>query len=157
MTTGVDVSSGAQTAAPPANLQNKVNVPGSALIRRLLRDYVRGHWSTLAVAMALMVFTAGTNTALAWLLDPAVKLLFVQKDAHMLLVIPAAAFGVLCLRAASMYGQQTMMESLGERVVASVQRRRSVKRLSHQARGMRASLGNSRHAVGTSTRTLGTL
>src|SRR3569832_1764871 len=40
----------------------------------------------------------------------------------MLLLIPAAAFGILCLRAASIYGQQTMIVSLGEQVVASVQR-----------------------------------
>jgi len=97
-------------------------VPTLAVIGRLLRDYVSGHWSTLLIAIVLMAFTAGTSTALAWLLDPTAKSLFIQKDPRMLLLIPAAAFGILCLRAACMYGQQTMIDSLGERVVASTQR-----------------------------------
>jgi subfamily B ATP-binding cassette protein MsbA len=122
MTTGVDVPSAARTAAPPVKTQNKKDVPAASVLRRLLHDYVQGHWGTLVVAMVLMAVTAGTSTALAYLLGPTVKSLFVEKDPHMLLLIPAAAFGILCLRAASMYGQQTMIESLGEQVVASVQR-----------------------------------
>src|SRR3569832_1095928 len=122
MTTGVDVPSAARTAAPPVKTQIKNDVPAASVLRRLLHDYVQGHWGTLVVAMILMAVTAGTSTALAYLLGPTVKSLFVEKDPHMLLLIPAAAFGILCLRAASMYGQQTMIESLGEQVVASVPR-----------------------------------
>jgi subfamily B ATP-binding cassette protein MsbA len=122
MTTGVDVSSGAQPVAPRADTQTMAQAPTMAVIRRLLHDYVRPHWTTLAVAMVLMAITAGTTTVLAWLLNPIVAQLFMKKDAQMLLLIPAAAFGVLCLRAISMYGQQTMIDSLGERVVAEAQR-----------------------------------
>ncbi|MBL6937833.1 MAG: ATP-binding cassette domain-containing protein [Alphaproteobacteria bacterium] len=121
MTTGVDVTSGARTVAPPAQTQNKQDAQTSKIMARLLRDYVRPHWSTLAMAMLLMALTAGTTTALASLLDP-ITAMFTRKDPHMLLLIPAAAFGILCLRAASMYGQQTMIDSLGERVVAEAQR-----------------------------------
>ncbi len=67
-------------AAPPAKTQNSPDAPTTSVLGRLLHDYVQGHWSTLAVAMLLMAFTAGTSTALAWLLDPIVKTLFIQKD-----------------------------------------------------------------------------
>jgi len=120
MTTGVDVSGG--SIAPRAKTQSTEDAPTRQVIGRLLRDYIYGHWSTLAVAMLLMALTAGTTTALAYLIDFIVKTLFIQKDPTMLLVIPAVAFGILCVRAASMYGQQTMIDSLGERVVADAQR-----------------------------------
>jgi subfamily B ATP-binding cassette protein MsbA len=97
-------------------------MPTTAALRRLARDYLAGQWPMLAAGMALMVVTAGTNTALAWLLDPAIKQLFLLKVPSMLFVIPAAVLGVLVLRAASTYGQQTLIESLGERVVAASQR-----------------------------------
>jgi len=103
-------------------MHKEAHAPQASVTRRLLDTYVRRHWTTLAVAMLLMAFTAGTSTALAWLLDPTVKILFMQKDSGMLLLVPAAAFGILCFRAASMYGQQTLIDSLGEQVVAEVQR-----------------------------------
>jgi ATP-binding cassette, subfamily B, bacterial MsbA len=93
-----------------------------AALRRLARDYLRGQWMTLAAGMALMIVTAGTSTALAWLLDPAIKQLFLLKVPSMLYIIPAAVLGTLVLRAAGTYGQQTLIESLGERVVAASQR-----------------------------------
>jgi ATP-binding cassette, subfamily B, bacterial MsbA len=94
---------------------------GAALLR-LARDYLRGQWPILLAGIALMIVTASTNTALAWLLDPVVKQLFVLKVPSMLFIIPAAVFGVLAVRAVSTYGQQTLIESLGERVVAASQR-----------------------------------
>jgi subfamily B ATP-binding cassette protein MsbA len=106
----------------PAPLPPQTNIATMAVLRRLARDYLRGQWGILSVGIALMVVTAGANTALAWLLDPAIKLMFLQKQATMLTIIPLAVFGVLVVRAATTYGQQTMIESLGERVVAATQR-----------------------------------
>jgi ATP-binding cassette, subfamily B, bacterial MsbA len=93
-----------------------------AALRRLVRDYVSGQWPVLFAGMALMVLTAGTNTALAYLLDPAVKELFVDKNPAALTTIPLAVFGVLALRAACTFGSQSLLDSLGERVVAAAQR-----------------------------------
>jgi subfamily B ATP-binding cassette protein MsbA len=95
--------------------------PGATL-RRLARDYLRGQWPTLMLGIVLMAVAAGATTGLAWLLEPAINLLFVKKQSQMLALIPAAVIGVLWVRAASTYGQQTIIGSLGERVVASSQR-----------------------------------
>jgi subfamily B ATP-binding cassette protein MsbA len=94
----------------------------AATLRRLARDYLRGQWPTLILGIVLMAVAAGATTGLAWLLEPAINLLFVKKQSQMLALIPAAVIAVLWVRAASTYGQQTIIGSLGERVVASSQR-----------------------------------
>ena len=98
------------------------SIATAAALKRLARDYLSGQWPMLLIGVGLMILTAGTNAGLAWLLDPAIKLMFMLKDPKMLTVIPLAVFGVLVVRAASTYGQQTLIESLGERVVAASQR-----------------------------------
>ncbi|MBV9418541.1 MAG: hypothetical protein JO348_02095, partial [Alphaproteobacteria bacterium] len=117
MTTGADVATGAiAPKAVPA-------VPkGAHVMARLVHDYVRGQWLLLVLAMLLMAATAGMSTALAAMLDPTINLLFIKKDPTALLIVPAVAFGVLLLRAACMYGQQVLIDSLGERVVTQAQR-----------------------------------
>ena len=97
--------------------------PGTgAVIRRLFHDYVRPQWTTLALAIPCMLITSAMTVGLAYLVDPAVKQLFLVKNPQALAVIPLAAFGVLALRAASFFAQQTLVGSLGERVIAASQR-----------------------------------
>ncbi len=98
------------------------NLPTVAALRRLAHAYLRGNWPVLLAGIGLMVLTAATNTGLAYLLDPAVKQLFLDKNPAALTSIPLEVFAVLALRAACTYGQQSLLESLGERVVAASQR-----------------------------------
>jgi subfamily B ATP-binding cassette protein MsbA len=94
----------------------------AVVIRRLLHDYVRGQWRVLAIAVVCMVVTAGMTAALSWLLDPAVKFLFLQKRADMLAIIPLTVFAVIVLRAVTQFAQQSLVDTVGERAVAAAQR-----------------------------------
>src|SRR5262249_33479154 len=76
----------ASPAAPPGNLP---------IIRRLLREYMRGQWRILLPAIVCMVISALMTGALAWLLDPAIKLIFLEKRQDMLVIIPLAVVGVI--------------------------------------------------------------
>jgi subfamily B ATP-binding cassette protein MsbA len=92
------------------------------IIRRLFRDYVRKQWPTLAIAVVGMVVTAASTAALAWLTDPAIKYLFLSKNESALIWIPLAILGVVVLRAVTQFVQQSLMDSVGERAVADIQR-----------------------------------
>lgn len=94
----------------------------TAIVRRLFRDYVRKQWRMLSVALSCMVVTAGMTGALSWLLDPAIKLIFLEHRPDMLLVIPLAVLGVIVVRAAMTFFQMMLIDTMGERVVADVQR-----------------------------------
>jgi subfamily B ATP-binding cassette protein MsbA len=92
------------------------------VVRRLVHDYMRDQWRTLSIAMFGMLITAAMTAALAWLTDPAIKLLFEDKRADMLVILPLAILGVVVTRAVTQFVQQSLMDSVGERAVAHAQR-----------------------------------
>ncbi|MGH6889181.1 MAG: ABC transporter ATP-binding protein [Rhizomicrobium sp.] len=92
------------------------------IIRRLLRDYMGRRWNRLALAAVCMIITAGMNGALAWLLDPVTKEIFLDSNARMLPVLSLAIVGIVALRAATGFGEQYTLNNVAERVVADVQR-----------------------------------
>ncbi|HSZ75682.1 MAG TPA: ABC transporter ATP-binding protein [Rhizomicrobium sp.] len=94
----------------------------TAIVRRLFRHYVRKQWRMLSVAVFCMIVTACATGALSWLLDPAIKLIFLEKRTDMLVVIPLAVFGVIVVRATMTFFQMTFIDTMGERVVADAQR-----------------------------------
>ncbi len=97
--------------------------PGTgAVVRRLLRDYVRPHWGTLAAGILCMLVTDAMSGLLPWGLGQATQLIFVDKRADLLLFISALTFVVMVVRAASFFGGKTLIDSLAERIVADCQR-----------------------------------
>jgi subfamily B ATP-binding cassette protein MsbA len=94
----------------------------SAIMRRLVRDYVAGQWPTVALAVACMLVAAGTNASLPILIKFTIKFLFEQKEAAFLVPITLGVVVVMGVRAASTYGQKSLLDTVGERVVAACQR-----------------------------------
>ena len=58
------------------------------ILKRLYREYVRYHIKTILFCLVLSIFVAGSTSATAWLLDPAVKKIFVEKDQTLAWLIP---------------------------------------------------------------------
>ena len=93
-----------------------------ALIARLLRDYVGPRRGALILALLCMAGGALTTGAIAWLLDPAIKYIFLDKRMDMLVRIPSAVVVVVFLRGALNYGESTFSNSVGQGIVADTQR-----------------------------------
>ena len=106
-----------QTLPAPAPLARDSFV----IMRRLFRDYVRKQWRTLSFAVAGMAVTAAMTGLLAWLTDPAIKYLFLEKDPKWLIGIPLAILAVVVVRAITQFIQQSLMDTVGERAVAESQ------------------------------------
>lgn len=111
-------------APPPASASWPFrNADGDfALIWRLLHDYIGPHFPTVVAAVVCMVGGAAMTALLAWLLDPAIKLIFLEKRADMVLLIPSAVVGVVFLRGAFNYGETKFNNTVGQNIVADVQR-----------------------------------
>jgi len=92
------------------------------IIHRLVRDYMSHQWAWIAFAVVCMLVTAATTGGVALLIDPTVKYIFLQKNREMLMLIPLAAVGIVMLRALSAYGADSTINTVGERIVAAVQR-----------------------------------
>jgi len=104
-------------AAPPDSAQGDL-----ALLSRLARDYVVPQSGTLAIAVVCMVVGAATTGVLAWMLDPIIKLLFLEKREDLLVLIPLGVIGVVLVRGAANYGEATFINTVGQRLVANSQR-----------------------------------
>ncbi len=90
--------------------------------KRLLRELVRPHLGRFILAFILLAIVAATEAGTAWLLDPAIKLLFIEKDSDMLALIPIAVVIIMTAKALATYGQTVLISFVGERVMADTQR-----------------------------------
>ncbi|HEY1961095.1 MAG TPA: ABC transporter ATP-binding protein [Rhizomicrobium sp.] len=106
----------------PAERRKQRQPADSRIVLRLLRHYLGEHWVALSIAIFCMVVTAATNGALAAILNPAIKKIFLDKVPHMLVTIPLEILGIVLLRAVTGFGEQYFTNSTGERIVAAVQR-----------------------------------
>ena len=50
-----------------------------SILRRLFNEYVKKHLKKIFLALLLSIIVAGSTSAIAWLLDPAVKKIFMKK------------------------------------------------------------------------------
>ena len=57
-------------------------------IKRLYKNYVKKRLWRVFAALFFSVIIAGTTSAIAWLLDPAVKKIFIDNDRTFAIVIP---------------------------------------------------------------------
>src|SRR5580658_4138413 len=83
-----------------------VQLSDGAILKRLARDYLVRRKVVLAVAVLCMIIAAAMNGAMAWLVGPVTKGIFLQKDAHMLIVLPLAVVAIVAIRAAATFGQE---------------------------------------------------
>jgi len=95
--------------------------PNGGIVLRLFKTYLAPHWPALAVAMPCAAVVGGLTAGLAWLLDPAVKQLFIEKRPEALLTIPLAIAGLALVRAAAQVIQATLVNKVGNRLVGQIQ------------------------------------
>jgi subfamily B ATP-binding cassette protein MsbA len=115
MTTGTDGS------AKPFSGQTAQSGP-LAIVRRMIRDYIAGQWPTVVLAVFCMLVVASANAAIPVLIKLTVKFLFVRKSADMLWPITLGVVVVMGIRAVSWFGQKSLIDTVGERIVAGAQR-----------------------------------
>ena len=58
------------------------------LLLKLFKQYVKKHIKKILIALVLSIIVAGSTTGIAWLLDPAVKKIFVEQDRTFAWLIP---------------------------------------------------------------------
>src|ERR1700744_3993379 len=91
-------------------------------LRRLLADYVGGQWGLLLLAILCMLFASAMYVGIPWLVNSVTKQVFMRIQAALLLPLSMMAFGIMALRAASLFFGRMLIDSLGEKAVANAQR-----------------------------------
>jgi len=91
------------------------------ILLRLFNSYVKKHFVKLIFSLLLSLLVAGSTGAIAWLLDPAIKKIFVEQDKTMMLLIPIAIALSFTLKGASLYGARTILIKISNSVVKTIQ------------------------------------
>jgi subfamily B ATP-binding cassette protein MsbA len=90
-------------------------------VRRLVVEFLRPHFGRMALALLAMGAVAAATAANAWLMQPMLDRVFVERDEHLLLIIPAAILVLAVVKGIANYAQAILMTTVGQRVVADVQ------------------------------------
>ena len=90
-------------------------------LSRLYKSYVRKHLSKLILALILSFAVAGGTAAIAWLLDPAVKKIFIEKDKSMMLLIPGAIVLAFAVKGLSLFFARTILIKIGNEICRKLQ------------------------------------
>ena len=88
---------------------------------RVFNFYVLKHFNKLIISLLLSIIVAGSTGAIAWLLDPAIKKIFINQDKTMMLLIPIAIALAFTIKGASLYAARTILIKISNDVVKTMQ------------------------------------
>ena len=91
------------------------------ILKRLYKDYTKKHLKKIIFALLLSVAVAASTSSIAYLLDPAIKEIFIKKDQTMLLIIPILIVIAFVTKGLSLYLAKTTMIGVSEEVRKDVQ------------------------------------
>ena len=91
------------------------------IIKRLYNDYVNRYLKKIFLALIFSIIIAGSTAAVAWLLDPAIKKIFVEKNKEFMLLIPIAIMSAFTIKGIFLYLVRTTMIKVGASIEKEVQ------------------------------------
>ena len=86
------------------------------ILSRLYNDYTKKFLKKIFIAAFFAIFVAGSTSSIAWLLDPAIKKIFIEKDQTLILIIPLLIIIAFTTKGVSLYLAKTIMIGVGEEV-----------------------------------------
>ncbi len=93
------------------------------ILKRLYREYVKYHIKTILFCLILSIFVAGSTSATAWLLDPAVKKIFVEKDQTLAWLIPIGIIIAFASKGLSLYFARLNILKVGQKISGEMQKK----------------------------------
>ena len=95
----------------------KISLPIIKNRHKQLLALIKDSVFKLFLAMGCMIVMAAATSATAFLVKPALDDIFLNKDATMLKIIPLAVIIIYFLRGAGAYGQECLMNYVGESII----------------------------------------
>ena len=93
-----------------------------SILKRLYKDYTSKFIKKIVYAVLLTVVLAASTSSIAYLLDPAIKKIFIDKDQTLIYLIPLAIVIAFTAKGISLYGARHIMIGVAEEVKANVQK-----------------------------------
>ena len=91
------------------------------IYKRLYNDYSKKYLDKIFLSGFFSIVVAGSTSAIAWLLDPAIKKLFIEKDQSLILIIPLLIIFAFASKGFSLYLAKKTMIAVGESIKKKLQ------------------------------------
>ena len=91
------------------------------ILKRLYNDYTKKYLKKITLALFFTLLLAGSTSSVAYLLDPAIKELFIKQNDSMMYIIPALIVIAFAVKGASLYIAKVIMIGVSEEVRKNVQ------------------------------------
>ena len=88
---------------------------------RLARESIRPYVGWIVAAILCMAFVAVATGASAWLMEPVINKVFVEKNKALLWPIGGAVVLTFLIKGLANYGQAVLMNYVGQRIISAVQ------------------------------------
>ena len=96
-------------------MENKI------ILKRLYNDYTKKFLPKILLSVFFSLIVAGSTAAIAWLLDPAIKKIFIDKDEKLILIIPVAIILAFSLKGGSLYFAKTILIRTAQEITKIIQ------------------------------------
>ena len=93
----------------------------SEIYKRLYNDYSKKYLNKIFLSAFFSILVAGSTSSIAWLLDPAIKKLFVEKDQSLIVLIPLMIIIAFFIKGTSLYLAKATMINVGESIKKKLQ------------------------------------
>ena len=94
---------------------------GIQILKRLFRDYTLKYLKLILISAFFTILLAGSTSSVAYLLDPAIKKLFIEKDQTLIYLIPGLIILAFLVKASSLYIAKLIMIKVAAEVKADVE------------------------------------
>ena len=91
------------------------------IFKRLYKDYSKKYLNKILLSGLFSILVAASTSSIAWLLDPAIKKIFIEKDQSLLILIPVMIIVAFCVKGISLYFAKATMIGVGESVKKELQ------------------------------------
>ncbi len=93
------------------------------LVKRLIKEHVRPYFGKMFLAAICMAIVAASTATNAWLMQPVLDEVFLNKNTELLLLVPIAVMTIAIIKGLASYGESIYMEYSGERIISDVRYR----------------------------------
>ena len=93
------------------------------ILTRLYKEYVKQHLKRIFIALILSLIVAGSTAGIAWLLDPAVKKIFIEQNKVFAWSIPLLIVIAFSSKGLSLYFARINIIRVGEEVAGALQKK----------------------------------
>ena len=91
------------------------------IYKRLYQDYSKKYLDKIILSAFFSILVAGSTSSIAWLLDPAIKKLFIEKDQSLIIFIPLMIIVAFTVKGLSLYFAKATMIGVGEEIKKKLQ------------------------------------